>query len=133
MKRYMLDTNAINHAVRLEPTFMANMKKVPISSLCISSITYAEIHYGLKKKPEAIRLHRTVKELLRYIEVLPFDEETAEIYGEFRASIEKHGKNLAANDMLIAAHAYAENAILVTNDQAFSKIPDFKTVDWTKK
>ncbi len=128
----MLDTNATNHALKLHPAFMENLKKVPISSLCISSITHAEIHYGLAKKPEAVKLHKAVKEFLKYVDILPFDQSVSESYGKFKASVEKHGKSLSTFDMMIAAHAYFEQAALVTNDQAFGKICELNTTDWTK-
>lgn len=133
-KRYMLDTNAINHALRQHPTFMANLQAVPMAALCISAVTYAEITYGLAKKPEATKLHKAIDELLKRLEVLPFDKHTAQQYGQFKATIiESTGKSLVPLDMMIAAHAHSIGAVLISQDQAFHKIVGLHVQDWTKE
>ena len=108
------------------------MATVDTADLFISAVTLAEIHYGLSKKPNANNLHRTVQEFLLRVSVLNWTNETALIYGKFRAEIEQQGLSLSALDMMIAAHAKAENAVLVSNDNAIFKISDLSVEDWTK-
>lgn len=130
--RYLLDTNIVSHILRRQPNVMARLQSVPMSDLHISAVTHAELMYGLAKKPDAAKLHRAVHELLLRISVLPFDEQAGTHYGKFKAQAEQSGKNLASLDMMIAAHASAVSAVLVSNDAAFQQIADLSVEDWTK-
>ncbi|SSY80551.1 type II toxin-antitoxin system VapC family toxin [Alysiella crassa] len=99
----------------------------------ISILSHAEIQYGFAKKPKKTKMQRLFNQLLLRIEVLPFDETVSTHYGQFKANVEKQGKSLAPLDMLIAAHASAIDAILVSNDQAFQQIKDLHVQDWTQE
>ena len=128
----MLDTNTVSCLVKKDPTAMQRAKDVPISSLCISALTKGELLFGLAKRPEAIRLHEAVKEFLRCVDVMPWDERVAEHYAQIRASFERQGKTLAPLDLLIASHAESIGAVLVTNDQAFRWMGSLRVEDWTE-
>ncbi|MDO5101504.1 MAG: type II toxin-antitoxin system VapC family toxin [Lautropia sp.] len=129
----MLDTNMVSLAIRGDAAVLACLKAVPMAWLCISSITHAEIMYGLAKKPNAVRLHRAVSEFLRRVEVLPFDGCASDHYGTFRYELERTGKCLSSFDMMIAAHAHAVSAILVTHDLAFHQIDGLMVEDWAER
>lgn len=131
MKRYMLDTNMVSIVLRGDPVVLARLQSVPMAALCVSSVTHAEIMYGLARKPHAERLHRAVGEFLRRVDVLSFDQRASAHYGVFRHAIEQAGKSLSALDMMIAAHADAVDAVLVTHDRAFRQIPDLAVEDWS--
>jgi len=131
MKRYMLDTNTVSHLLKEHPNVARRVVAVPISSLCISAITEGELLFGLAKRPDAKRLHIAVRELLRRVDVLPWDTTITEIYGAARANMERKGKTLAPLDLLIAAHALSVGAILVTNDQTFGQVANLHVEDWT--
>ena len=130
MRLYLLDTNIVTHAIKGHPAVTQHLQKTSSRVLRVSVITYAELMYGLARRPEAKHLHKTVKTFLQMIEALPFDEYTAEVYGNLRASLEANGYNLSPLDMQIAAHAISIHAILVTNDQAFRKV-GIPVEDWT--
>ena len=130
--KYILDTNTVGLAVRLNANLINKLETVSTNKLFISAVTLAEIHYGLSKKPNATKLHQTVQEFLRRVSVLDWTNKTAIVYGTLRAEIEQQGLSLSALDMMIAAHAKSENAILISNDQAFFKIPNLNVIDWTK-
>ncbi len=132
MKQYMLDTNIISYLIKSHPMVMQHVIDTPMRLLCMSAITEGELLFGLAKRPKAKRLHLVVKELLRRVDVLPWDSVTAEYYGNVRASMVSKGKTLAPLDLLIAAHALSVKAILVTNDKAFSQITDLQVEDWSK-
>ena len=132
MTLYMLDTNTVSRLVKKDLTAMQRAKGVPITSLCISAITEGELLFGLAKRPEAIRLHAAVREFLRCVDVMPWDEGVTEHYARIRASLERQGKTLAPLDVLIASHAESVSAVLVTNDQAFRLIDDLRVEDWTE-
>ena len=132
MTLYMLDTNTVSHLMKKNPRAMQRAKDVPIASLCISAITEGELLYGLAKRPEALRLHAAVREFLRCVDVMPWDEVVAEHYARIRASLDSKGKTLAPLDLMIAAHAESIGAILVTNDQAFRLVGNLCVEDWTE-
>ncbi len=94
-------------------------KVIAHSPIAISAVTEGEIHYGLARKPAATRLRAGVEALLATIQILPWDSEAARAYGTMRARMSLDGKALATLDLLIAAHAVAARAILVTRDTAF--------------
>ena len=131
MKRYMLDTNTVSHLLREHLVVTKRIVAVPMASLCISAITEGELLFGLAKRPVAKRLHVAVREFLRRVDVLPWDSSTAEHYGIVRADMERRGRILASLDLLIATHALSVDAVLVTNDRAFSQMADLKVEDWT--
>lgn len=129
----MLDTNTVSHLLRDHPLVAQHVTSVPMASLVISSITAGELHFGLAKRPQAKRLHAVVGEFLLRVAVLPWDSAVAERYGKLRAKIERRGKALGPLDLQIAAHSLEAEAVLVTNDKAFGRIPDLHIEDWTKK
>jgi tRNA(fMet)-specific endonuclease VapC len=133
MKRYMLDTNTVSHLIKQHPAVVRRVLSTPMASLCISAITEGELQFGLAKRPDAKRLHLAVKEFLRRVDVLPWDSSIAEQYGCVRAEMASLGKTLAPLDMLIACHALSIDATLVSNDQAFSHMPNLLLEDWTQE
>jgi tRNA(fMet)-specific endonuclease VapC len=128
----MLDTNMVSHLVKAHPAVARHTRAAPMAALCISAITEGELLFGLAKRPEAKRLHIVVQELLRRVEVLPWDRAVAKCYGAMRAHMEGKGKIFAPLDLLIAAHAMSVGAVLVTNDRAFDQVGDLHVEDWTE-
>lgn len=133
MPKYLLDTNMVSHLLRQNPNVIKRINELAFSDLAISVITHAEISYGFAKKPEKVKMQRLFNDLMFRLDVLVFDETVSAHYAQFRANIEKQGKSLAPLDMLIAAHADAVGAILVSNDAAFAKISGLKVEDWTQE
>lgn len=130
MRRYLLDTNTVSYLLKGNDNIAQRIQAVPISSLCVSVVTEAELLFGLAKLPHAKRLHRLVKSFLQRVDVLPWDREVAVHYGKVRAKLETRGKVVAPLDLLIAAQAMSLDAILVTSDQAISNITGLKIEDW---
>jgi len=131
MKRNMLDTNTVSYLLKAHPAVARRVVAAPMASLCISAITEGELLFGLARRADAKRLHRAVRELLRRVDVLPWDSAVAERYGAVRADLERRGKILAPLDLLIATHALSAGAVLVTNDRAFAQVGDLEVEDWT--
>ncbi len=132
-QRYMLDTNTASYIIKGEPvTIREHLLKVPMASVCISSITEAELLRGVARKPEAKRLPVIVKEFLLRVDIIPWDSAAADAYARLRTACENEGKSLGAMDMLIAAHSVAAEAILITNDKAFYNVQHLLNLeDWT--
>lgn len=96
MTRYMLDTNTVSHLIKAHPAVARRVVATPIAFLCVSAITNGELLLGLAKRPDTKRLHLAVGELLRRVDVLPWDSAIAEHYGTVRADMERQGKILGA-------------------------------------
>jgi tRNA(fMet)-specific endonuclease VapC len=131
--RYMLDTNTVSHLLRMHPAVARRVVAAPITSLCISAITQGELLFGLARRPDATALHTAVREFLRRVDVYPWDAATSEVYGSARATTQREGRVLAPMDLLIGAHALSIDAVLVTNDRAFAKLPGLAVEDWTQE
>jgi tRNA(fMet)-specific endonuclease VapC len=127
----MLDTNTVSHLVRQNPAVVGRVLAASMASLCVSALTVGELLFGLARRPTATRLHLAVRELLRRVDVLPWDQLVAARYGSVRAEMQNRGKTLAPVDLLIATHALEADAVLVTNDQAFRHVPGLNVEDWT--
>jgi tRNA(fMet)-specific endonuclease VapC len=130
-ERYLLDTNAVGAILRQREPVCARAASVPLSALAISSVTAGEIHYGLAKRPLATTLAKLVHEFLRYTDILPWNDAIAPHYGTLRAALETKGVTIAPLDLMIAAHALAIDATLVSADQALSMIDTLKLKDWS--
>jgi tRNA(fMet)-specific endonuclease VapC len=129
----MLDTNISSFIIKGSPTIVRDrLRSVPISQICISVITQAELLFGVAKEPRASALEASVQKFLQHVDVLPWDEDAARQYADVRSRLERAGKPLGSLDMLIAAHALASNAVLVTNDRAFKNVKHMTIQDWTK-
>ena len=128
----MLDTNAASGLMKGQPTITARFKAEAPDRVCLSAVTEGEMLFGVAKRPEARRLHAAVTEFLAAIDVLPWTSATARRYATLRAGLERQGRPLGALDLLIAAHAVEHNAVLVTNDRAFSAVPGLRVEDWAQ-
>ena len=130
---YLLDTNVASYVIKGNiPSVDRWLAKIPVASVFISTVTEAELRYGVARRPDATRLETLVKDFLRTVTILPWDSEAAKQYGWLRATLERDGKTMGNLDMMIAAHALAVGAVLVTNDRAFTRIKNLKVADWTR-
>ena len=129
---YLLDTNIVSLLARRHPKVVQRTFALAPSDLQMSVITEAELLFGLAKRPAATTLRTTIEQLLRHIDVAPWDRAVAARYGVLRARMETRGQVLGSLDWLIAAHALERRAILVTNDAAFSMVEDLVIEDWTR-
>lgn len=131
MTRYMLDTNMISDLVKNPQGKAAKrIAKVGEDNVCTSIIVAAELRYGCAKSGSK-RLLKAVEDLLAEIPVLPFDVPADAEYGGIRSELETAGKPIGSNDLLIAAHAYATDSVIVTaNTDEFKRIRGLKVENW---
>ena len=123
-QRYLLDTNVISHIMQGRDTqLLARLAKLPVGLVSISSVTLAEIEYGIQRRAQPKALRSALTQVLLHMDVLPWDATAATSYGELCSSLEAQGINLSDFDMMIAAHAIALKATLVSRDKAFANIP----------
>ena len=128
--RYMLDTNAVSYIMKGNTHMAQRLASLPLSAVCISAVTEGELRYGLAKRPTFTRLRIAVEELLRRVDVLPWDSTVAASYGELRANLETQGRVLQSLDMMIAAHALSTDTVLISSDRAFGLVVGLKLEDW---
>ncbi len=130
---YLLDTNMVSYIVKGR-SHAASNRLVGLSQdevAAVSSITVAEIRYGLAKKPDATALRSLMDGFLASIKILSWGTAEAEMYGLVRATLEKKGLTLGNMDMMIAAQAIVAQATLITNDKALAQVDELvSTVDW---
>ena len=131
MTRYMLDTNIISDLIRNPQGKAARrIAKAGENNICTSIVVAAELRYGCAKSGSE-RLRKAVEDLLGEIAVLPFDVPADTEYGNIRAALEAAGKPIGSNDLLIAAHAAATGATIVTaNVEEFKRIRGLKVENW---
>jgi tRNA(fMet)-specific endonuclease VapC len=123
-QRYLLDTNVVSHIMQGRDTkLLARLAKLPVGQVSISSVTLAEIEYGIQRRGKPQALLNALAQVLRHMDVLPWDAHAASCYGELCSSLESQGINLSDFDMMIAAHAVALKTIVVSRDKAFANIP----------
>lgn len=131
---YMLDTNICIYAMKNKPERVLNRLKEELDSgICISSITLAELEYGMKHSSDPARNEQALLRFLVPLSILPFGAAAASEYGEIRAYLQRQGTPIGPLDMLIAGHAKAENLILVTNNvREFERVPDLEIENWAE-
>lgn len=98
--------------------------------ICTSVVVAADLRYGCAKSGPK-RLIKAVEGLLGEIGVLPFDVPADTEYGAIRAELEAAGTPIGSNDLLIAAHACATGATIVTANAAeFKRVRGLKMENW---
>src|ERR1700722_8145102 len=113
---FMLDTNVASFVIKKKmPRLRVHLESVSEDSLCLSIVTKAELLFGVALKPEATSLKTEVLSFLLEIDVLDWNNSAAEAYAKLQAFLQPRGIVLGDLDLLIAAHALAVNAVLVTN------------------
>jgi tRNA(fMet)-specific endonuclease VapC len=133
MTRYLLDTNIASCIIKgNSPSVDRHLVNIPMAQLSISAVTEGELRFGAARLPHAKRLHEMIEDFFLRVAVLPWDSDAAQQYGQLRAALEREGQPTGNLDTMIAAHALALGAVLVTNDHAFGRIKKLKLVDWTK-
>jgi tRNA(fMet)-specific endonuclease VapC len=127
----MLDTHIISDLIKNPQGKAAKrIAKVGGANICTSIIVAAELRYGCAKSGST-RLLKAVEDLLGEIEVLPLDVPADTDYGGIRSEFEAAGKPIGSNDLLIAAHACAVGATIVTaNTDEFKRIRGLNVENW---
>lgn len=128
----MIDTNICIYTIKHKPESVIKRFVVEIpNGLCISSITLAELWHGVEKSANPQKNAATLTKFLTALTVLPFDDYAALEYGKICADLQRKGTPIGTMDMLIAAHAKAENLILVTNNtREFERVVGLELENW---
>jgi tRNA(fMet)-specific endonuclease VapC len=134
---YLLDTNACIALLNGEPKQVhARLSAVHQTNalICVSSIVLFELWYGAHKSAKIQRNSDRLHDLLAGpVEVLPFDQDDAEMAGRIRADLARQGQPIGSYDVLIAGQALRHGYILVTaNVSEFQRVKQLRWEDWSK-
>ena len=132
MIHYMLDTNMIAYARNQRPAcVLERLLEHDPSEISISSITMAELEYGIFNSSKPQQNRAALMLFLSEITVLPFDAAASLEYGSIRYNLKRNGIIIGGNDLLIAAHARSLGLTLVThNTKEFSRVENLQLEDW---
>ncbi len=133
MLRYLVDTDICSYAIKYkQPELLAKIREgLANDELALSVVTKAELLYGLELVPEATKLRRAVLAFLAYIPILEWPLPAANHYARLRSIQKLSGNPIGYMDTLIAAHALAENLILIThNTKHYERVEGLQIEDW---
>lgn len=122
---YYLDTDICISAMKGQvPSFVEWMKSLSPDRIKIPAIVKAELLLGAKKSDRSKGALSTVEDFLEPFEIVPFCDQCAVVYSEIRAELERKGRSIGPNDLLIAVTVATHQGALVTqNTREFSRIP----------
>ncbi len=131
---YLLDTNICIYIIKEKPAdVIRRFLSLTPDDIGISTITLAELEYGVSKSQHPERNRQALEKILRPLQILSFDEKAAFQYGQIRKNLEKSGTPLGSIDYLIAAHALSLGAVLVTNNEnEFNRVRSLRVENWAK-
>ena len=130
----ILDTNIVSYWMRGDEVILNKLKNQKPSDLSISTITLAEILYGIEKSPVKKKLRRDrIEAICSQLDIYPFDQDAARKYATIRSHLEKKGIPISERDLQIASIAVANQFRLIThNTKEFSRVPNLIVEDWRK-
>jgi tRNA(fMet)-specific endonuclease VapC len=130
--KFLLDTNICIYIIKQKPTeVLQKFNAYNVGDIGISSITVAELEFGVQKSKYPDQNERALEQFLLPLTVVDFDNAAAIVYGKIRASLEKQGTAIGSLDTLIAAHAVSLGLTLITNNvKEFSRVADLKLENW---
>ncbi len=134
---YLLDTNIVSQLMRNAQGVVAQryrflLEKPEPCRMVTSVVVQCELLYGLVKKPSD-RLQAAYTLQMEQLPVLDLDQTVTAHYANVRTQLELAGTPIGPNDTLIAAHALALGATLVTADAEFNRVPGLKVENWLER
>jgi len=127
----MLDTNICIYVINERDHGVLERFEEHSARICISSITYAELCYGVVNSAHVERNTRELDAFRLDLEIQPFGTDAGMHYAEIRRALRQRGTPIGANDLLLAAHARSLGATLVTsNRNEFDRVPDLNVANW---
>lgn len=130
---YLLDTNIVSDLVKHRRGQVAmRIREIGENVVATSIIVAAELRFGAEKR-RAKRLTARIAAVLSVLDVVPFEAPADAVYARQRAALEKQGRSIGGNDLLIAAHAVTLGYILVTdNEREFARIAELRRENWLR-
>lgn len=129
--RRTLDTNICSYILRRHPASMIErFATLDRQQLWLSAIVAAELRFGAAKLASP-KFSAAVEAWLAGFDVRPWPVDAAHHYAQLRAALERAGQPVGGMDMLIAAHALAEDSVVITNNaREFLRVPGLAVEEW---
>ena len=128
--KYLLDTDTISYLYQGRQTVVSTFTGLGPSSVAISAISVAELRLGAHRKGSR-KINQWLDVFFESVTVLPFDQDAAEVFGQFANKLLRAGTPIGQNDTMIASQALARKLTVVTHNQKhFSKVAGLKLKDW---
>jgi tRNA(fMet)-specific endonuclease VapC len=132
--RFMLDTNLCIRVLRERPAGLRERFNAEAATLCISTVTMAELLYGAEKSAKPIENRNQVEAFAARLDVLPFDTAAAAHFGDIRANLERKGLVIGPYDLMIAGHARSLGLVVITGNLGeFRRVEGLRSEDWLAK
>jgi len=134
--QYLLDTNICIYITKHQPEIVRQHfeKHLPDGNIYISVITLGELRFGAEKSQWKDKAFKVIDELTSIIPVIDLDEKTADHYAQIRKELAVQGQMIGNNDLWLAAHARANNWIMVTNNEKeFLRVDGLRVENWVSK
>ena len=130
--RFLLDTNICIYIAKYNPASVRErFQQYTASQLAMSVVTLGELRFGAEKSQSKDRAMAVIDNLASLITIEELSENVADHYGDIRASLQKSGQPIGNNDLWLAAHARAQDWVLVTNnEQEFLRVDGLKVENW---
>jgi tRNA(fMet)-specific endonuclease VapC len=130
----MLDTNTCVDVIRKrDDRILRGILRLSPDDLCVSSVTLSELEYGAAKSGDPGKNRLALAEFMTPLQVMPYDDAVAPVYGRVRAELERAGTPIGPLDTMIAAHALSLGLTVVTdNEREFRRVSGLKVQNWAK-
>jgi len=130
--KYLLDTNVcIRYLNGQSDKIRQKLSMRNQEEIALCSVVKAELIYGVQKSGNPAKNMQKLSLFVEPFISLPFDDKSAQIYGQIRSKLEQRGTPIGPNDLMIAAIAISNDMILVThNILEFGKVDDLYIEDW---
>ena len=131
--QYLLDTNICIYIIKHQPEIVRQHfeKHLPNRNILISVITLGELRFGAEKSQHKEKALKVIDELPSMIQVVELDETVAEHYAQIRHDLSAKGKIIGSNDLWLAAHARANDWVMVTNNEKeFVRVDGLRVENW---
>lgn len=132
MMKYMLDSDICIYIIKNNPkSVVKKFMRYSTDEIVLSAIAYAELETGVMKSKNVLMNRAALTKMMSGVKIMPFNAAAAETYGSIRAELEREGRTIGPNDMLIAAHAKSLDLTLITNNtKEFERVPGLKIENW---
>ncbi len=131
--QYLLDTNICIYIIKHQPEIVRQHfeQHLPNRNILISVITLGELRFGAEKSQRKEKALKVIDELTSMIQVVELDEQVADHYAQIRQDLASKGQIIGSNDLWLAAHARANDWIMVTNNEKeFLRVDGLKVENW---
>ena len=131
---FLLDTNICTYLIKKRPAkVLERLMRCSPEDVALSVVTLSELAYGVSKSQAQQKNREALELFLCPFQVLEYPAEAAFAYGHIRAELERKGMPIGGTDLMIAAHAMATGATLVSNNlKEFRRVPGLKTENWAR-